>query len=335
MSEVRVAILGCGGFAGAHARRLAGNPAAKIVGLCDVTQEVAAGFRDRNLAEVDEGPKLFTDAGEMYAEARPDAVFVVTPHTLHFQHGMQALEAGCHVFMEKPMVTRAEDAYALAEKVEQSGKVFLVGYNTPCTPEFQYLRKVIRERALGKLELVVGSLSQNWRIATKGAWRQNPALSGGGQAYDSGAHLLNSLVWTVEDDVAEVFAFVDNCGTEVDINSSINIRFAGGTFASVVIGGNCPNDSGAMSYMFDRGRVEIDGWSGQWIKVFDQDGPVKYPPIEGKPTTSTDSFIDAVLGRSEPVASARSGVVQSELMDAIYESARTGRSAAPKRRAKA
>jgi scyllo-inositol 2-dehydrogenase (NADP+) len=62
----------------------------------------------------------------MYAQAKPDAVTIVTPHTLHFEHGLQALEAGCHILMEKPMVTESSQAHDLAAAVEKAGKTFVV-----------------------------------------------------------------------------------------------------------------------------------------------------------------------------------------------------------------
>lgn len=330
---VNVAILGCGGMARAHADRFQNNPDARIVALCDVDAARVEAFIEKHLADYQPRPAVFTDAARMYAEAKPDAVAIVTPHTLHFEHGKQALEAGCHVLMEKPMVTDSEQAHALKEVIERSGKILVVGYNTPCTPEFRYLRQLVRSRELGKLELVTGWLVQNWRQRTHGTWRQDPGLSGGGQMYDSGAHLFNSLVWTVEQPVAEVFAFVDNLDTAVDINGTVNIRFADGTLATITIGGNCANNGAGMYLAFDGGRVEVDGWGGNWIKVFKEGvGEVKYPPIQGTAQSPNDNFIDAILGRAEPQTSVANGIIQSELMDAIYESARTGRPARPRSR---
>lgn len=333
MPKVNVAILGCGGMAGAHARRLKSNPDVQIVALCDVAMPQVQAFLNRHLADYPSEPALFTNPARMYAEAKPDAVVIVTPHTLHFEQGMQAIEAGCHVLMEKPMVTDSGQAHELARAVEKSGKVFVIGYNTPCTPEFQYLRRLVRSKELGKLETVTGWLAQDWKRATAGTWRQDPAFSGGGQMYDSGAHLFNSLVWTVEQPVSEVFAFVDNQDAPVDINGTVNIRFADGTLAVITIAGNCPNDGAGMYLTFEDGRVEIDGWGGSWIRVFRRgEGLVKYPPITGRPQSPDDNFVDAILGRAEPQTSPINGVIQSELMDAIYESARTGRVARPKPR---
>jgi predicted dehydrogenase len=320
-------------MAGAHAKRLAPNPDVEIVALSDVDEAFTDRFIQRNLADYPAKPRTFTDPARMYAEAKPDAVVIVTPHTLHFEHGMQALDAGCHVLMEKPMVTDSGQAHQLAARVKETGKIFTIGYNTPCTPEFFYLRNLVRSKELGKLETVTGWLSQDWKKGTAGSWRQDPALSGGGQMYDSGAHLFNSLVWTVEQPVSEVFAFVDNLGTPVDINGTVNIRFADGTLSTITVVGNCPSSGAGMYLTFEEGRVDIDGWSGSWIKVFRRgQGEVKYPPITGKAETPDDNFISAILGRDEPRTSPANGIMQSELMDAIYESARTGQVARPKQR---
>ena len=228
------------------------------------------------------------------------------------------------------MVTDSEQAHRLAAEVEKRRKVFVIGYNTPCTPPFRYLRQLIRNKELGKLETVTGWLTQNWKKGTTGTWRQDPALSGGGQMYDSGAHLFNSLVWTVEQPISEVFAFVDNLGTPVDINGTVNIRFADGTLATITIVGNCPSDGAGMYLTFEEGRVDIDGWSGSWIKVHRRGGEMKYPPITGKAETPDDNFINAILGRDEPRTSPANGIIQSELMDAIYESAHTRQIARPR-----
>jgi predicted dehydrogenase len=234
------------------------------------------------------------------------------------------------------MVTSSDHAYQLADQVKKTGKVFVIGYNTPCSANFYYLREQIRAKSLGKLELVMGFINQDWKRLTIGAWRQVPELSGGGQAYDSGAHLLNSLCWSVESRVEQVFAFMDNCGTPVDVNSSINIRFETGVMASIVVSGNCPAPDGTfLTFIFDNGRMDIDGWGGGWIRVYEGGKRIENPPITPEMSAGrTDhNFINAILGKAEPRTTPMNGIIQSELMDAIYESARTGLPAKPKQRA--
>ena len=89
-----------------------------------------------------------------------------------------------------------------------------------------------------------------------------------------------------------------------------------------------------MALIFDNGRIEVDGWSGGWIRVFKGGEQLDPPPITDQMSAGSpdDNFIDAILGRAEPRTSPVNGIIQSELMDAIYESARTGLPAKPVRR---
>lgn len=329
--SVSVAILGCGNMAGAHAVRFAARSDVRIVAVCDVSEAVCKAFIGKHLVGYTPTPAIFTSAKEMYAAAKPDGVVIVTPHTMHYAHAVEALDAGVHVLMEKPMVTNAQDAHKLNAKVKETGKVFIIGYNTSCSPELAHIRDIIRNGSLGKLELISGYLMQDWQKATAGTWRQKPELSGGGQAYDSGAHMLNSLCWAVESNVKEVFAFVENNGTAVDINSVINIRFENGAMASLAVGGNMPGNTAGMVMAFAGGRIEFDPWNATYMRIFKGNEQIKYPQVTGKPTTPNDNFIDTILGKDKPRTNPANGIIQCELMDAIYESARTGLPAKPKR----
>lgn len=334
MGKVKVALLGCGHMAGLHAPSLRTNSDLQVVAGCDVNEGVVNAWIDKHLPDYSPRPRAFSDAATMYRETRPDAVIIITPHAFHFEQGMAALDAGLHVLMEKPMVVNSAQAHKLAARVRQAGKVFVIGYNTPSTPQFHFVREAIRNKTFGNLEMVSGYLAQNWICYTGGTWRQNRQLAGGGEAYDSGAHLLNSLCWSIESHVKEVFAFVDNHGLGVDVNSSINARFENGVVANLLINGNCPVDHGSMSFFFDRGKIDVDGWYARWIKVW-HGQTESIPELKSSATNPVDNFIGAILGREEPRTSVMNGVVQSELMDAIYESARTGQIARPARSARA
>jgi len=324
MEKIKVAILGCGGMAGAHAQRLRARDEVVVTALCDVNEDITSGFRQRWFEGVEPQAALYTDATQMYREAGPDAVVIVTPHTQHYAQARQALEAGCHVLLEKPMVTDSYDAHELEKVVANSGKVFVVGYNTPCKPTLHYIRETIRNGELGELEVISGWMAQNWKDSQVGKWRQDPALSGGGMLYDSGAHILNSLVWTVEQPVDAVQAFIDNSGTAVDINGIINVRFANGIFAGISIDGNCMAWGAGLTYLFKNGRIEFDGWGGSWLRVWKGTEELQDLPTADNSFTSTSNFIDSILGHTQPAAGAPNGVLQSELMDAIYQSAQSG-----------
>jgi predicted dehydrogenase len=318
---INIGVVGSGGIIAKHIGHLADRTDARIVALCDVNPEMIqarqeAFFEDRQV-------NGYATPEEMYANEQLDAVIITTPHTLHYGQAVQALEAGCHVFLEKPMTTSSKDAIQLAAKAEEREKVVAVGYNTASKPTFQYLREQIRNQTWGSLEMVSGFLSQNWMTLTTGLWRQDPALSGGGQAYDSGAHILNSLLWSVESEPETVFAFTDNKSCAVDINSVMSIRFANGVLGNITISGNCAADGRHMAFIFEKALVEIDGWGGDWIKVH-ANGKAEEPEIDIHEVFPINNFVEAVQGKAQVAASTKNGINHSLLMDGIYASAQSG-----------
>ncbi len=331
-SPLRIGLLGCGGIQAKHARTFRARPDATIAALCDVSDAAI----DRLIERLDAPDALkdaprFTEPAAMYDALELDAVSIATPHTLHFDQAMQALGRGLHVLLEKPMVTQADHAHTLAAEVARRGKVLIVAYNTPCSAELAYIRTLLRSGELGQIELISGHLSQGWMKGTTGSWRQDPGLSGGGQAYDSGAHPLASMCWAVESPVEEVYALVDNHGTPVDINSAFTIRFANGAFAAISISGNCPTNGAHMAFMLTEGKIEFDPWGAAWVKVWKGKEERKTLPITGEAVTPAINFLDAIAGKNEPRSTATTGIILSELMDLIYESARTGQPARPRR----
>lgn len=329
MSSVRIGILGTGSMGAAHVRRLVGNPEVEVVALCDTNDESITHCLAETWPDDREAPATYRDADRMYKEARLDGVVVVTPHTLHFEHAAQALEAGCHVLLEKPMVTKVDDAYRLADIVEKSGKILSIGYNTSSMPAVAYVRDAIRDQSLGPLRLASGYILQSWMIPMTGKWRQNPEWSGGGMAYDSGAHLLNTICWTIDSPVAEVFAYVDKRGRPVDVDSMITIVFENGVYTNVMIGGNCPTSSSCVVYVMENGKIELDGWSGEEIRVWKEREEIKGLDF-GDEVSPDQNFIDSILGRAQPPTTAQHGIILSELMDAIYASAASGTTIRPR-----
>lgn len=325
MKRIRVGIVGCGGYSSVHARRMRAAEGVRIVAICDIDPERMDRYMARPLEGYRPAPKRYRSIQAMLKAGGLDAVVIATPHTLHYDQAMRALRAGCHVLLEKPMVTDAQDAARLARKVKQTGKVLVVSYNPTFTPALQHVRQAIRRGSLGRLELVSGFIAQDWKRLTAGSWRQQPELSGGGQAYDSGAHLLASLCWAIESAPAEVAAFVDNQETPVDINATINVRFKNNVMAAIAVGGNCPATGARLSYLFEKGRIDVDAWFGLWIHEYRGGAENVYIELPAAPGTPDTNFLQAIRGEAEPMCSAVDGLNQSQLMAAVYESARKGR----------
>ncbi len=323
---LNIAIVGCGGMASGHAEKLRAADGAEVVALCDTVPANTAKFRDKYFPDA----KEYSDFDELLkSPPKPlDGVVIVTPHTLHGAQCIAALEAGVNVLVEKPMVTSLPDAYALWKTVKATGKKLAIGYQSPYSAEFQYLAKARDAGELGKFQLITGYLSQSWLRGTTGSWRQDPKLSGGGQMYDSGAHLLNAMMFLANEPVVEVACFYDTCGSPVDINGVAIAKFASGLMGNICIGGNCPDFYNDLQIQTDTMRIATDIY-GQGLEMRGPRSRRIYPAVEmpADPNQSTPigNFLSALRGEAELLAPVRYGVLLSALMDAMYLSAEQGK----------
>jgi len=142
--KMRVAIIGCGMVADQHADQLRYLQGCELVAACDTDVLMA-----RQLAERFRIPRVFTDPVEMLRAGGVDAVHITTPALSHFPLARVSLEAGCHVYVEKPFTLNAEQADELLHLAEVAGRRITVGHNLQFNPEALRLRKLVKDGFLG------------------------------------------------------------------------------------------------------------------------------------------------------------------------------------------
>lgn len=319
---INLALVGCGGMANWHADQLRKISDCKVVALVDTRPDQTKQFKDKyfkDAAEFESYDKLLESP-----PAKLDGVVLVTPHTLHYPQAKAALEKGINVLVEKPMVTSSEHAYDLWKTVNATGKKLGITFQSPYTDTFGYLARQRDSGAWGKVQIITGWLSQGWLKGTTGLWRQDPKLSGGGQMYDSGAHMLNAMMWLMNEPVVEVSCMYDKCGSPVDINGVAIARFQGGAFASITIGGNSPSFSTEIIVQTDNTLIRTDQYGGK-LQMW-RNGRDFYPHVEQNLSHQASgtphlNFVNALLGKEELRSPVRYGVLLSALMDALYEAA--------------
>lgn len=141
---LRIAVIGCGKIADQHVlacRRIAG---CEIVALCD--REV---LMARQLGERFGVTTCFADAAEMLRAAKPDVVHITTPPQGHFALGKLCLEAGCHVYLEKPFTVTAPEAEELIRLAESRNLKITAGHNLQFTLEMLEMRRLVAQNFLG------------------------------------------------------------------------------------------------------------------------------------------------------------------------------------------
>lgn len=189
------AIVGTGGRAAMFIEALAGEYAqwGRLVGFCDLSTQRMAYYNKRinDLSGLDPVPTYTADHFDtMLHEQRPDVVIVCTIDALHHEYAVRAMKAGCDVICEKPMAVNAEQARAMIETSEQTGRSLRVTFNLRYVPYAVKVRELIRDGIIGRPTLV----DLQWMLDTShGAdyfrrWHREKANSGGLLVHKSTHH---------------------------------------------------------------------------------------------------------------------------------------------------
>jgi predicted dehydrogenase len=141
---LKVAIVGCGKIADSHLEQLARIPNCRVVGACDREPLMA-----RQLAERFKIRQYFGDVNEMLQAAAPDVVHVTTPPESHFPIAKVCLEAGSHVYVEKPFTLDSVEAEALIDLAEKKGPKITVGHDLQFSHAARRMRKLVDTGFLG------------------------------------------------------------------------------------------------------------------------------------------------------------------------------------------
>lgn len=322
-------IIGVGGMGRDHIERLAAMDEVQFAGLVDPSPAAIAATR-RHFPALAAVPS-FGDLGAALGAVRADAAVIVSPHVYHAEQGLACVDAGLHVLMEKPFVSGGAAAAHLIARAEKQRRHLAVAYQRHLEGPYVYLRDLVRSGALGRISVVSAYQAQAWLAGTTGSWRQDPALSCGGQLNDSGSHLLDVVLWITGLQPREVTATIENRGTRVDIDSVVTVRFDGGALGTFVVVGSARGsethdvwedisihgDMGTALYRTGTLLVARDG-SRDLVEV-----PADRLPPDGDPDRD---FIDLVLGRSAQAAAPGScGLAVARLTEAAWRSAELGR----------
>lgn len=141
---LRVAIIGCGKIADQHVHAIARIRDCRVVAVCDREKLMAAQLGERFRI-----PGVFDDAAEMLRTAKPQVVHITTPPQSHFPLAKQCLEAGCHVYLEKPFTVTADEAQRLLDFALSQGLLVTAGHNYQFTREMRQMRQLVTDGFLG------------------------------------------------------------------------------------------------------------------------------------------------------------------------------------------
>lgn len=258
---IKWGIIGCGGIARRRmVPALAECRASEVVAVMDVdktaTEEVAKQI----------GARGYSTEADLLADRDIQAVYIATPVYLHHVQAIQAAAAGKHVMVEKPIAMTADQAREMIEACKEA-KVYLTeGYMMKFHALNSKAREMVHRGDLGQVVFGRAQLSC-WYPPIEGAWRQDPALGGGGALIDMATHCYDLLQYIIGSRITEVFAFADALTHDypVDDSSTTLLRFENGAQAVVDAFFNVPDSAGQdrLEIYGNKGSIQAEGTIGQ------------------------------------------------------------------------
>ncbi len=321
MSTTKVIIVGTGGIAKFHLGKILERPrSSNVVGLVEINEASRASTRDVFITAGKEVPPFFSSIKEaVKAETGANSVLIATPHKFHVENICESLRAGWDVLIEKPMVLSAAEARRVIRVRDKTGKLVVIGFPGSLSAQIKKAKQMIAKGAIGRLTSISAYVHQDWKKPQTGTWRQVPEISGGGFLFDTGSHMINTVVDLLGDDVASVNAQFDNRGTPVEIVSSVIGRSKSGIQFSLCAGGDSILCQSGVFLLGDKGVIETGIW-GEKLSIKTAKNPEFTPvPVPGSYSV-WDQFLKIRNGKMENPCPAEIGLRFAHLMDLIRKS---------------
>ncbi|MFW6599958.1 Gfo/Idh/MocA family protein [Propionibacteriaceae bacterium Y2011] len=222
--RVRIGLVGCGVFGHRHAEALhVLSDRVDVVAVADPDRDKAV-----EVAAIVGATTVVTDHRELLDHV--DAITIATPHQFHHPIAADAIAAGKHVFLEKPLAMTEAEGLSLVQAAAEADRVLMVGYPLRHHPLFVRLKQEIDSGRWG--EPVHASLqTQQYLVIPEGHWRGSKASRGGGSLFSHGCHYIDLLLWILGDPVRGTHVGTDH-GTpwhvEGETTSHALLEFSGG-----------------------------------------------------------------------------------------------------------
>ncbi len=343
-NHFRVAVVGAGAIGADHIASFRLHSAASVVAIAEVSPE-----RGREAAERYGIPEVVTDYRALLGRADIDVVSVAVPNYLHASVALDALRAGKHVMLDKPMATNARDAAKLVAEARRRRVLFMVGQNFRFNSDTQTARQIVDRGTLGDVYHAKTSWMRRAGIPRIGSWFTQKRFAGGGCTYDIGVHALDRCLYLMgEFDAAAVsgqtFAKFGPRGlgnggwgrSEIDPGARFDVDDLSTAFIKLKSGRTVLLEA---SWAAHGPHTDINA-----TQLFGTDAGLSLPPLQlyrqtkgGYMTEAVDllpplvntnrmvHFIDCLVGKAKPFVAPAESLAVQKILDAIYLSSATGR----------
>ena len=352
MTRARIGVIGAGFWAAYNYLPLfRDHPDVELVGIVRKTTDGLEEFQREF------GLEVATTSVDELLSAGLDGVVVSSPHTLHREHAVAALEAGVHVLVEKPMSVLLSDAVDTVEAGRRADRLVSVAHGWNYARAAVWAKDTLEAGTIGTVTSVTGFMASSltdmfsgaagWGVLDVGGFEVEAeadtwarADAGGGYLYGQLSHLVGLAAWLVPAEPEETFARARYLSNGVDLDVHASVQFSDGVIGSFSGHGRQPwvirhacelriaGDGGVLTLDFERDRADVllqgDKATGEVIRR----GP-EPPVVDGEGVYACDGppqlLVDRCLGReSVDRAPGEVGVRTVAILESAWRSARSG-----------
>lgn len=347
MSKIKVGIIGVGSISNEHIKAYQKNENVELYAFCDINEEQLNMMGDKYGVD-----RRFTDMNDMLALEEIDAVSVCTWNSAHAPCTIAALNAGKHVLCEKPMATSKEEAEKMKEAAEKNGKLLMIGFVRRFGNDCAILKDFIENDYFG--DLYYSKATYLRRKGSPGGWFGNKELSGGGPLIDLGVHVIDLVRYLMgkPKPISVYGATFNKLGDRSHIKDKAGYSSSGKSDKDVfnvedLATGMIRFDNGAvlqveasfsLNLKQDKGEIELFGekagakLSPELELYSEQNGYMTNVTLTTPTALSFDNlfaneinhFVSCVTDDTTCISTAQDGIEIMAILDALYESAKTG-----------
>lgn len=354
MDKLKVGIIGLGGIAfSKHMPSLAKLPQVELAGFFDVDEERARKALNEFGAS---HARMYDDYRRLIEDKSIDVVHICTPNDSHAQMSIAAMQAGKHVMCEKPMAITVDSARLMVKTARETGRKLTIGYNYRFRPDSQYLKNLCDSGELGDIYLGKALALRRRGVPTWGVFLDKEK-QGGGPLIDIGTHALDMTLWMMNNYepvsvTGSVFYKLAEQGSPANAwgpwdPDKMSVEDAAFGYikmkddATIIL-----ESSWAMNMLTsDQVRTVLCGTQGgadmeDGLRLNGEKNGSLYETkfglgkggvsfFDGNQESANDKearlWIDCILQDKEPVVTPEQALTVTEILDAIYESSRTGK----------
>lgn len=338
-----IVIVGYGGMGSYHAKLIKDNAYLEVTGTFDI-------LKDRREVSQQDGYAAYESYEQVLNDAAVDVVLIATPNDVHKELALQAFKAGKHVICEKPVTLSVSDFKEMVSAADAAGRVLMVHQNRRWDEDFLTIKQMYNEKTIGDLFRIESRV--HGANGIPGDWRHLGA-HGGGMLLDWGVHLLDQVLFMVESRIKSLssrLSFI--LGDEVDDGFESVIEFENGVSVLIEVGTTNFITLPRWYVKGTEGTGIIEDWSLNGRVVIRNQDAVKVepkpiqagvgltktmaPPSEEATITGAlpepfrqsssffDNFAAVIQGEAEPIVKNEEVLRVLNLIEAVFESARTG-----------